>query len=134
MEYDYTGIDPRSKVRFLLDGIKTDKFDAVKMRIMSDERLCSDIDLCVKLYQDYIRQTSKHKANAMVNISDLETVSKRMMDFVEDPCYTKDENNSLTPDQKRDFASKRLKMGHKPGAKEDSKVKGGKPRDKPTGK
>ncbi|KAI2506147.1 hypothetical protein MHU86_8282 [Fragilaria crotonensis] len=37
IEHGYTGIDPRSKVRFLLDGIKTDKFDAVKTRIMSDE-------------------------------------------------------------------------------------------------
>ncbi|KAI2494566.1 hypothetical protein MHU86_19981 [Fragilaria crotonensis] len=36
VEHGYTGIDPRSKVR-LLDGIKTDKFDAVKTRIMSDE-------------------------------------------------------------------------------------------------
>jgi hypothetical protein len=39
----------------------------------------------------------------------------------------------LTPDQKREIASKRLKRGHKPRAK-DSKVKGGKPQDKPTGK
>ncbi|KAI2497284.1 hypothetical protein MHU86_17203 [Fragilaria crotonensis] len=85
IEHGYTGIDPRSKVRFLLDGIKTDKFDAVKTRIMSDERLRSDFDACVTLYQDYIRQTSKSK--------------------------------------KKELAAKRLKRGHKPGAK-DSKVKG----------
>ncbi|KAI2502051.1 Reverse transcriptase (RNA-dependent DNA polymerase) [Fragilaria crotonensis] len=84
IEHGYTGIDPRSKVRFLLDGIKTDKFDAVKTRIMSDERLRSDFDACVTLYQDYIRQTSKSK---------------------------------------KELAAKRLKRGHKPGAK-DSKVKG----------
>lgn len=30
VEHGYTGIDPRSKVRYLLDGIKTEKFDAVK--------------------------------------------------------------------------------------------------------
>jgi heptaprenylglyceryl phosphate synthase len=37
VEHGYTGIDPRSKVRYLLDGIKTDKFDSVsKTRIMSD--------------------------------------------------------------------------------------------------
>ena len=28
VEHGYTGIDPQSKVRFLLDGIKSDKFDA----------------------------------------------------------------------------------------------------------
>jgi hypothetical protein len=49
VEHGYTGIDPRSKVRFLLDGIKTDKFDAVKTRIMSDKMLRSDFDSCVTL-------------------------------------------------------------------------------------
>ena len=33
------------------------KFDAVKMRIVSDERLQSDFDSCVTLNKDYIRQT-----------------------------------------------------------------------------
>ncbi|KAI2496193.1 hypothetical protein MHU86_18332 [Fragilaria crotonensis] len=133
VEHGYTGIDPRSKVRFLLDGIKTDKFDAVKTRIMSDERLRSDFDLCVTLYQDYIRQTSKSKTNATVNISEMKSGSKRKIDSIEDRYYTKEEYHSLTPEQKKDLASKRLKRGHKPGAK-DSKVKGAKPQDKPTGK
>ncbi len=121
------------KVRFLLEGIKTYKFDTIKSQVMSDEQLCSDFDLCVTLYQDYIRQTSMNKANATVNISELQTGSKRKIDSVEDRYYTKDEYNFLTPDQMRDLASKRLKRGHKPRVK-DSKVKGGKPQDKPTGK
>ena len=33
VEHGYYGIDPRSKVRFLLDGIKTGKFDSVKAQI-----------------------------------------------------------------------------------------------------
>jgi hypothetical protein len=74
VEHGYMGIDPRLKVRYLLDGIKTDKFDAVKTRIMSDERLRIDFDSCVTLYQDYIRQTSKLKAAAnTINISELKT-------------------------------------------------------------
>ncbi|KAI2507210.1 hypothetical protein MHU86_7167 [Fragilaria crotonensis] len=129
VEHGYTGIDPRSKVRYLLDGIKTDKFDAVKTRIMSDERLRVDFDSCVTLYQDYIRQTSKGKTNATVNISELKTGgNKRKHDAVEDRYYTKDEYNALTPEQKKELASKRLKRGHKPGAK-DSKVKGSKGKD-----
>ena len=125
VEHGYTGIDPRSKVRFLLDGIKTDKFDAVKTRIMSDEKLRSDFDSCVTLYQDYIQQTSKGKTAATVNISELKASGgKRKFDAVEDRYYTKDEYNELTAEQKRDLASKRLKRGHKPGAK-DSKIKGG---------
>ena len=129
VEHGYTGIDPRSKVRYLLDGIKTDKFDAVKTRIMSDERLRNDFDACVTLYQDYIRQTSKMKTtNATVNISELKT-GKRKANAIEDRYYTREEYAKLTPEQKKELASKRIKRGHKPGAK-DSKIKGGnKPKD-----
>jgi hypothetical protein len=55
---------------------------------------------------------------------------KRKFDAVEDRYSTKDEYNDITAEQKRDLASKRLKRGHKPGAK-DSKIKGG---GKSTGK
>jgi ribosomal protein S13 len=124
VEHGYTGIDPRSKVRYLLDGIKTEKFDAVKTRIMSDERLRVDFDACVTLYQDYIRQTSKGKPNSSVNISELKTSGgKRKSEAIEDRYYTKEEYAALSPEQKKELASKRLKRGHKPGAK-DSKVKG----------
>jgi hypothetical protein len=125
VEHGYTGIDPRSKVRFLLDGIKSDKFDAVKTRIMSDERLRSDFDACVTLYQDYIRQTSKSRTNATVNISEVKVGGKRkaISGAVEDRYYTKEEYNELSPEQKKELSSKRLKRGHKPGSK-DSKVKG----------
>jgi hypothetical protein len=119
----YTGIDPRSKVWLLLDGIKTDKFDAVKTRIMSDERLRVDFDACVTLYQDYIRQTTKAKSNTTVNISELKT-GKRKADAIEDRYYNKEEYTALSVEQKKELASKRLKQGHKPGAK-DSKVKAG---------
>ncbi|KAI2506534.1 hypothetical protein MHU86_7849 [Fragilaria crotonensis] len=106
----------RSKVRYLLDGIKTDKFDAVKTRIMSDERLRNDFDSCVTLYQDYIRQTSKSKTSATtVNISELKTGTKRKVNQVEDRYYTKEEYNALTAPQKKELAAKRLKRGHKPG-------------------
>jgi hypothetical protein len=124
MEHGYTGIDPRSKVRFLLDGIKTDKFDAVKTRIMSDERLRSDFDLYVTLYQDYIRQTLKGKTAATINIFELKTGGgRRKFEAVQDRYYTKEEYKSLTPNQKKDLASKCLKRGNRPGAK-DSKTKG----------
>lgn len=58
----YTGIDQCSKVSLLRDGIKNYKFDAVQTWIIvSDERLCSDFDACITLYQDYIHQTSNLK-------------------------------------------------------------------------
>jgi hypothetical protein len=121
VEHGYAGIDPRSKVRYLLEGIKTDKFDAVKTRIYSDSTLRNDFDACVTLYQDYIRQTVKSKTAAnTVNISEVRT-GKRKGDQVEDRYYTKEEYSSLTPDQKKELAAKRTKRGHKPGEK-DSKV------------
>ncbi|KAI2505610.1 hypothetical protein MHU86_8852 [Fragilaria crotonensis] len=88
---------------------------------MSEERLRNDFDSCVTLYQDYIRQTSKSRtAVNTVNISELKT-GKRKFEQVEDRYYTKEEYASLTPDQKKELASKRTKRGHKPGDK-DSKV------------
>ena len=125
MEHGYNGIDPRSKVRYLLDGIKTNQFDAVKTRIMSEERLRSDFDSCVTLYQDNIRQTSKTTGNLTVNISSMNKTGKHKFEVVEDRYYTKDEYASLTPEQKKDLvASKRLKRGHKPGAKDCKVTKG----------
>jgi hypothetical protein len=126
VEHGFTGIDPRSKVRYLLDGIKTDKFDAVKTRIMSDEQLRSNFDGCKTLYQDYIRQMTKTKSNNTVNNSEVKVGGKRKHDaVVEDRYYTKEEYNALTADQKKELAQKRVKRGHMPGAK-DSKVKGSK--------
>ncbi len=61
VEQGYTGIDTQSKVRYLLVGIKTDKFDAVKTH--DYERLQLDFDACVTLYQDYIRQSVKGKSS-----------------------------------------------------------------------
>jgi hypothetical protein len=93
VEHGYTGIDPRSKVWYLLDGIKTDKFDAVKTQIMSDERSQVDFDACVTLYKDYIRQMTKAKSNTTVNISELKTGGKRKAKAIEDRYYTKEELN-----------------------------------------
>jgi hypothetical protein len=124
VEHGYTGIDPRSKVRYLLDGIKTDKFDSVKTRIMSDATLRNDFDSCVTLYQDFIKQTVKAKSTPTVGISELKTSAagaKRKSDAVEDRYYTKGEYDALSADAKKELAAKRLKRGHKPGAK-DSKI------------
>jgi hypothetical protein len=37
MERWHVGVDPQSKVCYLLDGIKTDKFTAVQTCILSEE-------------------------------------------------------------------------------------------------
>ena len=122
VEHRYNGIDPRSKVCYLLDGIKTDKFDSVKTRIMSDATLRNDFDACVTLYQDFIKQTSKSKTPATIGISDVKTSAggtKRKSETIKDRrYYTKAEYDALSADAKRELASKRLKWGHKPGARD----------------
>ena len=133
VEHGYTGIDPRSKVRYLLDGIKTDKLDSVKTRIMSDATLRNDFDACVTLYQDFIKQTTKSKPAATVGISELKTSAggtKRKSEAVEDRYYTKAEYDALSAEAKRELAAKRLKRGHKPGAKDSKISKGTKPKGK----
>ena len=57
--HGYSGIDPRSKVRYLMEGINTKELDHVKTRIMSDETLRSDFDACVNLFQDFIKQAHR---------------------------------------------------------------------------
>ena len=90
MEHGYVGIDPRSKVRYLRAGIKTNQFDAVKTRIMSEERLRSDFDSCVTLYQDYIRQTSKTTGNPTVNISSMNKIlSNHLINYIAQSSFTK---------------------------------------------
>jgi hypothetical protein len=124
VEHGYTGIDPHSKVRHLLDVIKTDKFNSVKTRIMSDASLCNDFDSCVTLYQDFIKQTFKSKLTPTVGISALKPSAagtKRKSEAVEDRYYSKAEKDVLSADAKKELAAKRLKRGHKPGAK-DSKI------------
>ena len=59
-----------------------------------------------------------------MGISELKTSAagaKRKFDAVEDRYYTKAEYDALSADGKKELAAKRLKRGHKPGAK-DSKI------------
>ena len=58
MDYGYTGIDARSKVRYLLDSIKTVKLDAPKSQIMSSAELRSDFDGCATLFKDFVAQSN----------------------------------------------------------------------------
>lgn len=56
-EHGYKGIDARSKVRFLTDGIKSTKHDTIKATILASAEYQGDFDKCVTLYKDYIKQS-----------------------------------------------------------------------------
>jgi len=77
------------------------------------------------LYQDFIKQTVKAKSTPTVGISELKTSGgRRKNDAIEDHYYTKSEYDALSPDAKRELAAKRLKRGHKPGARDSKTSKG----------
>ena len=50
-EHGHVGIDPRSQVRHLTEGIKITQFYAVKAQIMATASLRTDYDGCVSLYK-----------------------------------------------------------------------------------
>ena len=95
------------------------KFDSVKTRIMSDAGLQNNFDACVTLCQDFIKQTVKSKTTPTVGISEVKTsAGKRKSEAVDDCYYTKSEYDALSREAKRELATKRLKGGHKPDAKD----------------
>ena len=57
VKHRYSGIDDRSKVRHLMDSIKTKVLDPVKTQIMASAALRNDFDACVNLYKDFIEQS-----------------------------------------------------------------------------
>ena len=134
--HGYAGIDIRSKVRYLMDGIKTKELDNVKTQIMASATLRSDFDACVNLFQDFLKQYAKNEPRQISAIGrgpggrdgykggkpktgDDENIKPDMS--IEDRYYTKEEYDRLTREQRKGLALKREKRGHKPG-KKDSKV------------
>ena len=59
MAHGYVGINPGSKVCFLLAGIRCSALDAVKTCIISDEGLRMDFMCCVTLFKDFVKQTAQ---------------------------------------------------------------------------
>ena len=122
VEHGYVGIDDRSKVRYLLDGIKTTKLDTVKTRILSDATLRSDFEGCVNLFQDFIQQSPSEDRESTIaafrtggykggnNGGGGGEVKPDMS--VEDRYYTKAEYEKLSPAKKLGLKRKRESRGH----------------------
>ena len=116
VEHGYSGIDQRSKVRYLMNGIRTRELDPVKTRILSDATLRNDFDACVNLYKDYITQNpSLNKIPrvqiAAVHQSDDGDDGNEADMSVEDRYYNTAEYRQLTTAQKLGLKLKRKKRG-----------------------
>ena len=72
-EHGYSGIDDRSKVRHLMEGISTATLDSVKNTILASTTLRSDFTACVGLYQDFITQSSIASTNETLLVAGLES-------------------------------------------------------------
>ena len=53
-EHGYAGIDDRSKVRHLLNGIKDKSLNVVKTQVLASATLMQDFEQTTGLYKDFI--------------------------------------------------------------------------------
>ena len=115
-DYGYAGIDERTKVQKLLEGIKVEKLDVVKSQILSNAALRTDFDACVDLFNQFIAQQQSfardvHLASVSTNATETSDSAPDMS--VADRYYNKDEYKKLTAAQKHGLKIKRAKRGHK---------------------
>ena len=120
--YGYMGIDPGTKVRFLLRGIKTMEVEHIRAQIMSSDTLVKDFDSCVNILQDYIRQKEAGKsAPRHSNVSQIDTRKSKSGSgggdwdsvepdmSIEDWFYKVNEYQKLTKAQQKGLRIKREK-------------------------
>jgi len=125
VQHGYSGIDERSKVRHLVNGIKTTMLDSVKTRIMSDATLRNNFESSVNLFQDFIKQTNQaeirdiqiaavsqksERTSQTTNSADYSDVQPDMT--VEDRYYKRSEYAKLSTAKKLGLKAKREKRGH----------------------
>ncbi len=63
--YGYSGIDPTTKVRYLMDGIKTKELDVPTGQILGNPMLLSNFDGLVMLYKDFNNQSKSSSSSAL---------------------------------------------------------------------
>ena len=128
------GIDPRSQVRHLIQGIKITEFGAVKARIMSTASIRTDYDICVSLYKTFIDQ-SKKVSPPELNISVVDSSNHKgggkkkrkggSVGALEYVYYSKKEYKAHSSDRIAALYKKRQAMVHNPAEKKVSSKRGG---------
>lgn len=111
--HGYKGVDERSKVRYLNDGIKTSRLDTVKATILSSSEYRSNFDKCVNLYKDFIEQANGQLES---NVSAVKTGTTNSRPTgtvgtseITDRYYTVKEYRTLSPEQKKKLHELRKK-------------------------
>ena len=121
----YSGIDAGSKVRYLLDGIRTTELDSVKTQVLSSPALQMDFDSCITLYKDFI-EAREATAGRTLNISEVCTQDNKVnkkrkvqFDDVEDRYYSAKEYSRLSSEQKNKLQKLRTTRKVDTGASKD---------------
>ena len=114
-------------VYHLLDGIKTDQYNAVKMRIMSDKSLQSDFFHYVFLFKDFIQQNQGNQGATNIK-SCPSLLTEREKDKgkekePEDHCYKPKEYKKLSQYQQKCLAEMCEAQGNPKPNKHTNKVK-----------
>ena len=139
VQHGYVGIDECSKVRHLLDGIKTNKLDTAKGQIWAPPLLQNNFDDCVTLFQDFInnKRTATMRTSTFASIGtkrkpdDINEHDTEPNMSVDDQYYTGREYAKLSKAKKLGLKLKCQMHGHNPGNKGN---KGNKGRPRPTPK
>ena len=118
--HGYVGINPGSKVRFLLAGIRCSTLDAVKTRNISDESLRSDFTRCVTLFKEFVKQTVQ-TSNAQLGIAAMSVSDGGGKSKGEDCWFTMDEWRALPEDEQASIRKTRADRKKKSGGKNPPK-------------
>ena len=130
VRHGYSGIDPRTKVRHLMNGIKLKELLPVQTQIFSTPALQTDFQAVVDLYKMTINsmKPSGDRRTATVAAASTSMGDDGDADMsIDDRYYTHSEYNRLTRAQKNGLRLKRKSRGHKPTSKRttsDNKGKG----------
>ena len=110
-EHGYTGIDHRSKVSYLSEGINTISLYSVKTHIMSDESLRQYFDGCVTLCKEFLKQPSgKNRQSLCIEAASTKNASstKSVTFYPEDRYYNSNEWYALIKNEKEKFLMTRI--------------------------
>ena len=125
VQHGYSGIDKRTKVRHLMDGIKCDALNPVKSTIIANQEYRHDFDKCVGLFVDFLglskNKTKNHVRDVTVAAITSESGGVRPDMSVQDRYYKKEEYRALSKAKKLGLKRKREARGHGGGAKKRRK-------------
>ena len=133
----HAGLDEHTRVRYLMEGIKTTSFDTVRATIIASAELHHDFTRCVSLYSDFIKHSSTQPrmnvsalgSAATAAAGDSKRVSFPPIVTLEDRYYTAVEYQRLSKEQRKQLHDMRSKRpGGKPPGRSRNRPSNGRSR------